>query len=76
MKKIFLNKPVEQHESDMSDMYNLQDELETILFAVGDSPTKSSEDQLMNMLIGVIELHRTRYEKMWMSWNAMQQKDE
>lgn len=76
MKNIRMNEPMKQHEDDMTQMYNLQDELETILFAVGDSPTKPTEDQLMNMLIGVIELHRTRYEKMWMSWNAIEKKGE
>lgn len=60
---------MEQLESDMSDLYQLKDELETILYKVGDSPTEPTEDELMNMLIGVIELHKVRYEKMWKSWN-------
>ena len=60
---------MEQFESDMSDTYNIFNELETILYKVGDSTTPHTEDQLMNMLIGVIDLHKVRYEKMWASWN-------
>ena len=59
---------MEQFESDMSDTYNIFNELETILYKIGDAPTEPTEDQLMNMLIGVIDLHKTRYEKMWASW--------
>ncbi|RPG65063.1 MAG: hypothetical protein CBC02_008230 [Flavobacteriaceae bacterium TMED42] len=53
----------------MSDTYNIFNELETILYKVGDAPTQPTEDQLMNMLIGVMDLHKVRYEKMWASWN-------
>tara|TARA_A200000113_G_scaffold223986_1_gene240813 strand:+ start:361 stop:582 length:222 start_codon:yes stop_codon:yes gene_type:complete len=60
---------MEQFESDMSDTYNIFNELETILYKVGDAPTQPTEDQLMNMLIGVMDLHKVRYEKMWASWN-------
>mgnify|MGYP001253220190 FL=1 len=60
---------MEQFESDMSDTYNIFNELETILYKVGDAPSQPTEDQLMNMLIGVIDLHKVRYEKMWASWN-------
>ena len=60
---------MEQFESDMSDTYNIFNELETILYKVGDAPTQPTEDELMNMLIGVIGLHKVRYEKMWASWN-------
>ena len=51
---------MEQFESDMSDTYNIFNELETILYKVGDAPTQPTEDQLMNMLIGVMDLHKVR----------------
>tara|TARA_B100001093_G_scaffold169510_1_gene162270 strand:+ start:1221 stop:1448 length:228 start_codon:yes stop_codon:yes gene_type:complete len=66
---------MEQFESDMSDTYNIFNELETILYKVGDAPTQPTEDQLMNMLIGVMDLHKVRYEKMWASWNDFQKKN-
>lgn len=59
---------MDQFESSMSDTYNIFNELETILYKVGDAPAQPTEDELMNMLIGVIDLHKVRYEKMWTSW--------
>ena len=50
-------------------------ELETILYKVGDAPTQPTEDELANMLIGVIGLHKVRYEKMWASWNEFQKQN-
>lgn len=66
---------MEQFESDMSDTYNIFNELETILYKVGDAPTQPTEDQLLNMLIGVMDLHKVRYEKMWASWNEFQKQN-
>ena len=66
---------MKQFESDMSDTYNIFNELETILYKVGDAPTQPTEDQLMNMLIGVMDLHKVRYEKMWASWNEFQKQN-
>ena len=66
---------MEQFESDMSDTYNIFNELETILYKVGDAPTQPTEDELMNMLIGVMDLHKVRYEKMWTSWNEFQKQN-
>lgn len=43
----------------------VSEELETILSAVCDAPTPLTQDQISNMLIGVIELHKQRYERMW-----------
>jgi hypothetical protein len=59
----------------MSDTYNIFNELETILYKVGDAPAQPTEDELMNMLIGVIDLHKVRYEKMWASWNEFQKQN-
>ena len=66
---------MEQFESDMSDTYNIFNELETILYKVGDAPTNYTEDELMNMLIGVIDLQKVRYEKMWASLNEFRKQN-
>ena len=50
---------MKQFESDMSDTYNIFNELETILYKIGDAPTEPTEDQLMNMLHAVIDTHKT-----------------
>jgi hypothetical protein len=59
----------------MSDRYDLEEaigemaqtanDIKTIIYAIGDSPHKHTEDELLNMLIGIEQLHKTRYDKMW-----------
>jgi len=52
-------------EDSMSNLHQIGEDIETIIYAIGDSPTKHTEDQLLNMLIGMKQLHDTRYQKMW-----------
>ena len=50
---------------------SVQEELETILYKVGDSPTPPTEDELANMLIGVIELCRVRHERVFNTFETL-----
>ena len=52
-------------EDAMSILHQISEDIETIIYAIGDSPIKHTEDQLLNMLIGMKQLHDTRYQKMW-----------
>ena len=52
-------------EDAMSDLYQVGNDIEAIIYAIGDSPVKHTEDQLLNMLIGMKQMHETRYQKMW-----------
>ena len=52
-------------EDAMSNLHQIGEDIETIIYAIGDSPIKHTEDQLLNMLIGIKQLHDTRYQKMW-----------
>ena len=52
-------------EDAMSNLSLVGEDIETIIYAIGDSPIKHTEDQLLNMLIGMKQLHDTRYQKMW-----------
>jgi hypothetical protein len=52
-------------EDAMSDLYQIGQDIETIIYAIGDSPIKHTEDELLNMLIGMKQMHNTRYQKMW-----------
>jgi hypothetical protein len=52
-------------EEAMSNLDQVGEDIETIIYAVGDSPIKYTEDQLLNMLIGIKQLHNARYQKMW-----------
>ena len=46
-------------------MAQLSHDIDTIMYAYSDSPIKATEDEILNMLIGVKQLHETRYQKMW-----------
>ena len=52
-------------EDAMSDLHQIGEDIETIIYVIGDSPVKHTEDQLLNMLIGMKQMHETRYQKMW-----------
>ena len=49
-------------EEAISDVFTTNEELETLLYRVGDSPVAPTEDEIMNILIGIIELNKVRYE--------------
>jgi hypothetical protein len=49
----------------MSNLHQIGEDIDTIIYAIGDCPIKHTEDQLLNMLIGIKQLHDTRYQKMW-----------
>ena len=50
-------------EDAMSNLSLVSEDIETIIYAIGDSPIKYTEDQLLNMLIGTRQLHDTRFQK-------------
>lgn len=52
-------------EEAMGEMAQTPNDIETIMYAYSDSPIKVTEDEMLNMLIGVKQLHETRYQKMW-----------
>ena len=52
-------------EEQLGDCASIQEELEAILYKVGDSPKPPTEDELMNMLTGVIELSKVRHERVF-----------
>ena len=52
-------------EDAMSNLSLVGEDIDTIIYAIGDCPIKHTEDQLLNMLIGIKQLHDTRYQKMW-----------
>ena len=52
-------------EEAMSNLHQIGEDIETIIYAIGDCPIRHTEDQILNMLIGIKQLHDTRYQKMW-----------
>jgi len=58
-------------EEQMSNVNQIGADIETIIYAIGDSPIKHTEDQLLNMLIGIKQLHETRYQEMWYTFEDL-----
>jgi len=58
-------------EEAMSNLCQTGEDIETMIYAIGDSPIKHTEDQLLNMLIGMKQLHDTRYQKMWNTFEGL-----
>ena len=58
-------------EEAITDVFTSNEELETLLYRVGDSPVTPSEDEVMNILIGIIALNKVRYEKLWNTFEAL-----
>ena len=58
-------------EDSISNLHQIGEDIETIIYAIGDSPIKYTEDQLLNMLIGMKQLHDTRYQKMWNTFEQL-----
>ena len=52
-------------EEKIQDIDLIEKELELLLYSVGDSPVVATEDQLMNMIIGMQAMHKKRYEQLW-----------
>jgi hypothetical protein len=49
----------------LSQLQQVGDDIDTVIYAIGDSAVKHTEDQLLNMLIGIKQLHDTRYQQAW-----------
>ena len=58
-------------EEAITEMFTANEELETLLYRIGDSPVTPSEDEVMNILIGIIALNKVRYEKLWNTFEAL-----
>ncbi|MDC3298540.1 hypothetical protein OAU81_00550 [bacterium] len=58
-------------EEKLQQIDNIEAELDLLLYAVGDSPKVSTEDDLMNMIIGMQAMHRKRYEQLWNCFESL-----
>jgi hypothetical protein len=62
-------------EDAIGDMANTSSDIETVIYAIGDCPNVPTEDELLNMLIGIKQLHETRYQKMWQTFESLIKKE-
>jgi len=58
-------------EDSISRMLDIDNELDDIIYKVGDSSERPSEDELLNLLIGVKSLNQARYDRMWMIFEQL-----
>ena len=60
-------------EQAMGMMSDIQSDIDTMIYAIGDAPRKYTEDELLNMLIGMSQLHQTRYDNLWVEYENFKQ---
>ena len=58
-------------EENMSRMLDTANEIDDIIYKYSDSPDQPSQDQMLNMLIGVKELLEARYDRMWNTFEQL-----
>ena len=58
-------------EEAITEVFAYDEELETIIYKLGNSPAPPREDEMRNMLIGIKELNKARFEKLWNTFEAM-----
>ena len=61
-------------EEAMGRLNHIEQDIEAMIYAIGDSARRYTEDELLNMLIGMNQLHKTRYEMMWQEYEVNQKK--
>ena len=55
-------------EEAIGNLNNIQDYIDAVIYAIGDSPKQYTDDELLNMLIGMSQLHQTWYDKLWVEY--------
>lgn len=58
-------------EDAMSRMLDTNNEIDDLIYKVGDCPEKPDEDEILNMLIGIKALNDSRYSRMWMIFEKL-----
>jgi hypothetical protein len=61
-------------EEAMGRMNHIEQDIEAMIYTIGDSARKYTEDELLNMLIGMNHLHKARYEMMWQEYEVNKKK--
>jgi predicted SAM-dependent methyltransferase len=55
-------------EQAIGNLNNIQENIDALIYAIGDSPQKYTEDELLNILMGMSQLHQTWYDKLWVEY--------
>jgi len=57
-------------EEAMGKMSNIQDNIDAIIYAIGDAPRKYTEDEILNMLIGTSQTHQVNVDNLWVQYEG------
>lgn len=49
-------------------MSNIRDNINSLIFAIGDSPRKYTEDELLNIAIGMDQTHQVNVDNLWVEY--------
>lgn len=52
-------------EEALSQLCSVEDDIDIVLHTYMDAKIRPTEDQMANMLIGIKELHKARYQRVW-----------
>ena len=55
-------------EEAIGNLNNIQDDIDAVIYAIGDSPKQYTDDELLNMLMGMSQIHQTWYDKLWVEY--------
>ena len=58
-------------EDNISKMLDTSQELDDIIYKCGDDVNQPSEDDILNLLIGVKALHEARYNRLWSTFEML-----
>lgn len=58
-------------EDRISKLLDISENIEDLIYMVGDSPNKPTEDDLLNALIGLKSTLDVRYERLWSTFEEL-----
>tara|TARA_R110000824_G_scaffold20817_1_gene77998 strand:+ start:3131 stop:3364 length:234 start_codon:yes stop_codon:yes gene_type:complete len=58
-------------EDDMTKAFIVTEEIDTLIYKIGDCSTPATEDEVLNILIGIKELCNVRHERLWNTFERL-----
>lgn len=62
-------------EDAISRMLDIDNELDDLIYKVGDDKNQPTEDEILNILIGIKALNQVRYDRLWMVFENLIERD-
>jgi len=67
------DKPLDRFdlEDRIMEMSSVIDDLDTLLYMISDAPEPASEDQILNTIIGIQEIYKSRHERVFNTFASL-----